>query len=31
LFRIWFFCGWPAFAAMLAILWLMTAKPNLFG
>jgi uncharacterized membrane protein len=28
LFRIWFACGWPAFAAMLAILWLMTAKPN---
>lgn len=31
LFRIWFLCGWPAFAAMLTILWLMTAKPNLFG
>jgi uncharacterized membrane protein len=31
LFRIWFFCGWPAFAAMLVILWLMTAKPDLFG
>lgn len=29
LFRIWFLCGWPAFAAMLAILWLMTAKPAL--
>ena len=29
LFRIWFACGWPAFAAMLAILWLMTAKPTL--
>ena len=29
LFRIWFVCGWPAFAAMLAILWLMTAKPSL--
>ncbi|MGF3026380.1 DUF2269 family protein [Methylobacterium aquaticum] len=29
LFRIWFACGWPAFAAMLAILWLMTAKPSL--
>ncbi len=28
LFRIWFACGWPAFAAMLAILWLMTAKPS---
>lgn len=30
LFRIWFICGWPAFAAMLAILWLMTAKPTIF-
>lgn len=30
LFRIWFVCGFPAFAAMLAILWLMTAKPQLF-
>ena len=28
LFRIWFACGWPAFAAMLGILWLMTAKPS---
>ncbi len=28
LFRIWFACGWPAFAAMLAILWLMTTKPS---
>lgn len=30
LFRIWFICGWPAFAAMLTILWLMTAKPTIF-
>lgn len=28
LFRIWSACGWSAFAAMLAILWLMTAKPS---
>ena len=28
LFRVWFACGWPAFAAVLAILWLMTAKPS---
>jgi uncharacterized membrane protein len=28
LYRIWFACGFPAFAAMLAILWLMTAKPR---
>lgn len=29
LFALWFACGWPAFAAMLGILWLMTAKPVL--
>lgn len=29
LFALWFACGWPAFAAMLRILWLMTAKPVL--
>ncbi|KQP41977.1 DUF2269 family protein [Methylobacterium sp. Leaf106] len=28
LYRIWFACGFPAFAAMLAIVWLMTAKPR---
>jgi len=27
LFRAWFACGVPAFAAVLAILWLMIAKP----
>jgi uncharacterized membrane protein len=27
LFRIWFACGFPAFAAVLAILWLMVTKP----
>ncbi len=27
LFRIWFACGFPAFAAVLAILWLMLMKP----
>ncbi len=27
LFRIWFACGIPAFAAVLAIVWLMLAKP----
>jgi uncharacterized membrane protein len=27
LFRLWFFCGIPAFAAVLGILWLMLAKP----
>ncbi|MEQ1650951.1 MAG: DUF2269 domain-containing protein [Hyphomicrobium sp.] len=30
LFRIWFLCGFPAFAAVLAILWLMIARPT-FG
>ncbi|WP_420586400.1 DUF2269 family protein [Ruegeria sp.] len=30
LFRIWFACGFPAFAAVLAILWLMIARP-VFG
>ena len=27
LYRIWFACGFPAFAAVLAILWLMITKP----
>jgi uncharacterized membrane protein len=27
LFRAWFLCGIPAFAAVLAILWLMVARP----
>ena len=29
LFRIWFACGVPAFLAVLAIVWLMVAKPSL--
>ena len=29
LFRIWFAFGWPAFIAVLVILWLMTSKPNI--
>jgi uncharacterized membrane protein len=28
LFRIWFACGWPAFIAVLAIVWLMISKPS---
>lgn len=28
LYRIWFACGFPAFAAMLAIIWIMIAKPG---
>jgi uncharacterized membrane protein len=27
LFWTWFACGFPAFAAVLAILWLMTSRP----
>ena len=29
LFRIWFACGFPAFAAVLTILWLMIARPTI--
>jgi uncharacterized membrane protein len=29
-FRIWFAFGWPAFAAMIAIFWLMIARPQLW-
>ncbi|MCG7518685.1 DUF2269 domain-containing protein [Ruegeria sp. Ofav3-42] len=29
LFQIWFACGFPAFAAVLAIVWLMIARPTL--
>ena len=29
LYRIWFACGFPAFAAVLGIVWLMLAKPTL--
>jgi uncharacterized membrane protein len=28
LYRRWFACGFPAFAAVLAIIWLMLAKPD---
>lgn len=32
LYRAWFACGFPAFAAVLAIVWLMLARPALsFG
>lgn len=27
-FRLWFLLGWPAFAAVLGIYWLMIAKPG---
>jgi uncharacterized membrane protein len=28
LYRIWFALGWPAFAAVVGIYWLMLTKPN---
>lgn len=30
LFRIWFACGFPAFFAVMAIVWLMIARPSLW-
>lgn len=30
LYRIWLACGFPAFAAVLIIIWLMLTKPSLF-
>ncbi len=29
LYRIWFACGFPAFAAVLTIIWLMLARPDI--
>jgi uncharacterized membrane protein len=29
LYRIWFACGFPAFLAVLSIVWLMISKPSL--
>ena len=29
-FRLWFILGWPAFVAMIAIFWLMIARPQLW-
>jgi uncharacterized membrane protein len=29
LYRIWFACGFPAFVSVLAIIWLMLARPSL--
>jgi len=28
-FRVWFLCGFPAFLAMLAIVWLMLSRPQI--
>ena len=30
-FRIWFMLGWPAFAALMWVFWLMVNKPALWG
>jgi len=30
LYTAWFLCGFPAFACVLAIIWLMLARPTLF-
>lgn len=30
LYRVWFAFGWPAFMAMLAIFWVMIARPELW-
>lgn len=29
LMRVWFWCGWPAFGAVLGAYWLMVTKPSL--
>lgn len=31
LFRLWFALGWPAFAGVLGVYWLMIAKPALWA
>lgn len=31
LYRIWFALGWPAFAALTGVFWLMVARPPLWG
>ena len=30
LYRIWFVLGWPAFAALITVFWLMISKPALW-
>jgi uncharacterized membrane protein len=30
LMRVWFWLGWPAFSAVIAIFWLMVARPALW-
>ncbi len=29
-YRLWFALGWPAFSALIAVFWLMVAKPDLW-
>ncbi|QDC08943.1 DUF2269 domain-containing protein [Oceanicola sp. D3] len=29
-YRIWFALGWPAFAALMGVFWLMVARPSLW-
>jgi len=29
LYRIWFACGFPAFVAIIALLWLMIVRPEI--
>lgn len=30
-FRVWLILGWPAFGALVMVLWLMVNKPDLWG
>jgi uncharacterized membrane protein len=30
-YRVWFALGWPAFAALVTVFWLMVSKPPLWG
>ena len=30
-FGLWFALGWPAFAALIAVFWLMVSRPLLWG
>ncbi|MCU4653954.1 DUF2269 domain-containing protein [Roseibacterium sp. SDUM158016] len=30
-YRLWFALGWPAFAALLVVFWLMVTRPPLWG
>ena len=30
LYRLWVLLGWPGFGALVAVIWLMVSKPELF-